>query len=200
MTQVAKRLYSAEEYLALEEVAAYKSEYYDGEIFVMAGGSFNHNLIASNVLTAFNTALANEPCYVFGSDMRLQIAERKKFTYADIVVLCGQPIFTAGRNDTITNPMLLVEVLSPSTKKFDQEGKFGLYKSIESLEDYILIDQYSFYVQYYHKIEPDKWLLQNIQSLESFLEIKAFNLQLPLTTIYNKVMFEKHPKKLELKE
>ncbi|MEI6045450.1 MAG: Uma2 family endonuclease [Chloroflexota bacterium] len=191
---VHKRLYSPEEYLALEEVAETKSEYYDGQLFAMAGGSFNHNLIASNVLAAFNRAVENKPCFAFSSDLRLQIEERKKYTYADVMVICGQPQFTLGRNDTITNPLILVEVLSPSTMKFDQEGKFRLYRGITSLTDYILIDQYSFYIQYYHKLEADKWLLQTIQEPSNSLEIATLELKLPLETIYRKVVFEAHPK------
>jgi Uma2 family endonuclease len=201
MTQaISKRLYTPEEYLAIEEVADHKSEYYEGEIFVMAGGNFNHNLIASNVLTAFNNALVEKPCYVFGSDMRLQLEEGRKYTYADVVILCGQPEFLSGRTDTLKNPMLIVEVLSPSTMKFDQEGKFRLYKVINSLTDYILIDQYNYYIQHYHKLEPDKWLLQTIQDQTTALVIETLNLTLPLKIIYNKVVFEERPKKTRIRK
>ena len=191
---LSKKLYSPEEYLAAEERAEYKSEYYDGEVFAMAGGSFNHNLIASNILAAFNRAVEAKPCFAFGSDMRIQIEEGKKYSYADVLAICGEPQFGPGRNDTITNPLVIVEVLSPSTMKFDQEGKFKLYRSITSLVDYILIDQYSFYIQHYHKLEPDKWLLQTIQNPDSILEIASLTLELSFESIYHKVVFEERLK------
>ncbi|MEI7557266.1 Uma2 family endonuclease [Candidatus Chlorohelix sp.] len=188
-----KRFFSPEEYLAMEETADYKSEYYDGAIFAMAGGSFNHNLIASNILAAISRAVAEKPCFVFGSDMRLQIEELKKYTYADVTAICGQPLFMPGRNDTITNPLVVVEVLSPTTMKYDQQGKFRLYKSLPSLQDYLLVDQYSPYIQYYHRLDADKWLLELKQDIKGSIEIAALDLELSLETIYHKVIFEEKP-------
>jgi Uma2 family endonuclease len=98
-----------------------------------------------------------------------------------------------GRNDTITNPLVIVEVLSPTTMKYDQQGKFRLYKNLPSLADYILVDQYSVYIQSYHKLDSDRWLLQLKQDREGNIEIASLDLELPVETIYRKVVFEEKP-------
>jgi Uma2 family endonuclease len=125
-----KRYYSPEEYLALEEAADYKSEYIDGEIVPMAGGSTNHNRIAGNFYAALNFAFRTEDYEVFMSDVRLWIHERRIYTYPDVMVVAGEPEYYNNRTDTITNPRVIIEVLSPSTKRYDSSKKFEAYRTI----------------------------------------------------------------------
>ncbi|RMD86186.1 MAG: Uma2 family endonuclease, partial [Calditrichaeota bacterium] len=142
MQKTAKKYYTPEEYLALEEAAEYKSEYYKGEIFAMSGASINHNRIVMNLSTELNTALRDTKCEVFMSDMRLWVEAVQLFTYPDIVILCEQPQFYDDRDDTITNPFIIFEVLSESTKNYDRGEKFEFYRSLPSFQEYILVDQY----------------------------------------------------------
>ena len=140
MVIAAKKKYTPEEYLAMEETADYKSEYFQGEIFAMAGGSFNHNLIVSNVHGELRNTLRGKPCNVLMSDMRLLTEWNGSYTYLDVMVVCGKVEFAPKRNDRLTNPNVIVEVMSPSTHDYDRVRKFALDKKIESLREYLLID------------------------------------------------------------
>jgi Uma2 family endonuclease len=115
-----KRIFTPEEYLAMEEQAPYKSEFFQGEIFAMSGGSANHSTIISNCIISLGNALKGKPCRVFESNMRLLVKRNGLYTYPDATVVCGQVEFAMGRNDTITNPTLIVEVLSPTTHAYDR--------------------------------------------------------------------------------
>jgi Uma2 family endonuclease len=190
MTQAAKKLYTPQEYLALEETAEYKSEYYQGEIFAMAGGSINHNRIVGNVSAALNVAFANRPCEAFASDMRVQVRQDGFYTYPDVAIVCGEIEFSQGRDDTITNPVIIVEVLSPSTKNYDRTTKFELYRGLESFQDYILIDQERVYIEYHHKLERQKWVMQLYTNPAETLKFQAIEFELPLVRIYHRVKFE----------
>src|SRR4051794_4528568 len=127
MSQIAKNYLSEEEYLRLEENSVEKHEYYRGEIFLMAGGSERHNLIASNTLGELWSNLRGKNYRTYNSDMRVKIESNSLHTYPDVSVVCGEPRFAAGRSDTIVNPVLMAEVLSPSTEKYDRSQKFELY-------------------------------------------------------------------------
>ncbi len=135
-----QKYHSPEEYLALEETAEYRSEYYRGEIFAMAGGSANHNRIARNLLIAFDDALEGKPYEAFITDMRLYVKKNGLYTYPDVMVVCGKLEFVKGRTDTLTNPVVIVEVLSESTEGYDRGTKFELYRAVDTLQDYVLID------------------------------------------------------------
>ncbi len=128
MTQVQeKKYYTLEEYFELETKSDEKHEFYKGEIFAMSGGSFNHNLIASNILIALGKQLSSKPCFPLGSDLKVQVKENGLYTYPDVSVICDEPEFVEGRNDTVKNPLLIVEVLSESTADSDKGGKFTLF-------------------------------------------------------------------------
>ena len=142
-------LISPEEYFKTEQYAEYKSEYYHGEIFAMAGTSVNHNLIAMNVVTSLNNLLRDSDCFVFSSDIKIQIEESKHYAYPDVSVVCGSIEYGANRNDIIKNPVIIIEVLSESTKDYDRGLKFQAYRKIKTLSEYILIDQYSYHVEYF---------------------------------------------------
>ena len=140
-----KRYYSPEEYLVLEEAADYKSEYIDGEIVPMAGGSTNHNQIAGNFYAELNFAFKKLGYRVFMSDVRLWIPQRRIYTYPDVMVVVGESEYYNNRTDTITNPRVIIEVLSPSTKGYDRSKKFEAYRTIPTFEEYLLLDQTRIY-------------------------------------------------------
>jgi Uma2 family endonuclease len=182
-----KSKFTPEEYLAMEEEASYKSEYYDGEIFALAGASFNHNIISGNLYAALNRAFSDKPCMAFTNDMRLLVEEYELYTYPDVMVLCDNPEFVKDRDDTIKNPILIAEVLSESTKDYDRGQKFEFYRSIKTLKDYILIDQSRVHIEYFHKIESGKWLMKEITDIDETLTLKSIDLEVPIEDIYNKV-------------
>jgi len=187
MFQREKVWISPEEYLAMEEQADHKSEYFNGEIFAMVGASINHNRITGNINAFFNTALARSTCESFASDMRLQVKANGLYTYPDVMVVCGKPEFATGRNDTITNPILIVEVLSPSTKNYDRGQKFMLYRAIETLLDYVLVDQDRPHVEYFHRLDDGRWILTEFDTMDASLQLEALQLEIPLSRIYQKV-------------
>ncbi|MDX1521377.1 MAG: Uma2 family endonuclease [Anaerolineae bacterium] len=187
MFQRAETYYSPEEYLALEAEAEYRSEYYQGEIFAMTGGSANHNRIAKNFLIELEVAFGEKPCEAFINDMRLLVKPKGLYTYPDVMVICGNIEFVEGRDDTVTNPVVIIEVLSKSTEGYDRGVKFELYRALTSLQDYILIDQAKIHVEHFHKLDDGRWVLQEFNSLENSLPIKTIEVSIPLKRIYHKV-------------
>jgi Uma2 family endonuclease len=187
MFQRQTEFYTPEEYLALEEKADYKSEYYNGEIFAMAGGSYNHNVIAGNLYAALNQFVESKPCTAFTSDMRLFVEEAELYTYPDVMVVCGRPQFAQNRIDTLTNPIVIVEVLSRSTRGYDRGQKFEFYRTIETFEDYVLIDQDRVHIEYFHKLADGRWILAVFNTLEATLTIESIDFEIPLSRIYHKV-------------
>jgi Uma2 family endonuclease len=192
MTQTVKKLYTPEEYFALEETADYKSEYYYGEIIPMTGGSINHNRLVRNFVTALDNAFADSDCEVFPSDLRLQVKAGKHYLYPDIMALCGELKFLAKRNDTILNPSVIVEILSKSTRAADQSTKFDDYKEIQSLQNYVLIDQYRVSLECRIKQADGTWQTQTYNDLTQSLKLPAVNADVLLSRLYHKVIFT-HP-------
>lgn len=191
MLQRLKKFYTPEEYLALEASAAYKSEYFQGEIFAMAGGSSNHNLIAVNIASALNVGLDQAPCRVYGSDMRLLVEANGLYTYPDVMVVCGKPQFLKGRNDTVINPILIVEVLSPSTHAYDRVKKFSMYREIDSLRGYLLVDSEQVHVTYLERASRrGRWFIEMLDRAEAVVNMKAIDCELALSRMYSKVEFE----------
>jgi Uma2 family endonuclease len=182
--------YTPAEYLAFEEKAETKSEYYDGEIMAMAGISLNHNRIAGNIHTTLNVALRDKPCETFMGDIRVWIEQRRFYVYPDVMVICGQPKFVKGRTDTITNPQVIIEVLSESTEKYDRTEKFQAYWMLDSLAEYILIDQYRLRVDYFRQLNERDWLLRVLTKPEDRLTLESIGLEIPLSDIYRNVAWE----------
>lgn len=148
------------EYLKSERVAEAKSEYYKGRIFDFAGGSENHSLFSVNLASQLNLALAEKPCKVYGSDMRAWLETEKTFVYPDISVVCKTPQFYDKYRDSLMNPLLIIEILSKSTRQHDREGKFRLYRSLPSFQEYVLVDQYAMYVEQFWKTAANEWHLR----------------------------------------
>jgi Uma2 family endonuclease len=185
-----RRLYTQAEYFALEEQAQVKSEYRRGEIIAMAGASLNHNRIAKNTSFAIDQALAGKSCESFLGDVRLWIERRDLYTYPDVMVVCGQPQFAAGRTDTITNPIVLIEVLSESTAAYDRSDKFQAYWTLPSLAEYVLIDQYRVRVEYFQRISEKEWRLLVLTKEEEVLPLESIGAAVPLEQIYRNVAWE----------
>jgi Uma2 family endonuclease len=187
--QLEQRRYTREEYLALEETAEYQSEYRDGQIVPMAGGTTNHNKIAGNLYVNFRAALQEENYEVFISDVRLWIPRYNIYTYPDVMIIEDKPVYEGKGTTTVTNPSLIIEVLSSSTSSYDKGKKFRYYRSLPSLKEYILIDQYSFFVEQFSKIEDNKWLLAEYEQENSSLSFTVIDLKLSLADIYERVDF-----------
>jgi len=184
-----KRYYTPEEYLELEEKAEYKSEYRDGEIVPMTGGTTNHNKIALNLAASLKIALRRKNYDVYIGDVRLWIPRYRQHTYPDVMVIEGQPIYTGTSTTTVMNPMLIAEVLSKSTKNYDQGEKFLYYRSIAEFKEYILIDQYQYHVMHYVKTADGKWVFDEIEGESANLAFQTIDFQILLSELYEQVNF-----------
>jgi Uma2 family endonuclease len=188
-SQTQKRTYTPEEYLELEEKADYKNEYCDGKIVLMTGGTINHNKIAGNFYARLNLALSDEDYDVYIGDVKLWIPKYRQFTYPDVMVVRGRPICYGSNTTTVMNPLLIVEVLSKSTKNYDLGDKFIYYRSIPEFQEYILIDQTKCHAMQYAKNPDGKWLLSEQESEEAVFELSSVEFQVNLKDIYKKVDF-----------
>ena len=182
--------YSPEEYLKLEEVAEFKSEYQDGRIIPMTGGTPNHNRIAVNFGGALNLATKGQPYRVFINDLRLWIPSKRVYTYPDVMLVAGKLEFAEGRKDTITNAVMVAEVLSESTEDYDSGGKFKLFRTIPSFREYVLIDQYEMHVEQFVKTNDNKWVLSEYNGADAVLRLSCVEFEMRLGDIYNRVDFE----------
>ncbi len=184
-----KAYYTPEEYLELEEKADDKNEYRDGEIIPMTGGTTNHNKLALNLAARLNLALEEQDYEVYIGDVKLWISRYREFTYPDVMVIQGQPVYYSKNTTIVTNPRLIAEVLSKSTKDYDQGDKFLYYRSIPEFKEYILIDQTQYYVMQYVKTEQNKWILTEYDTQDAVLTLQSLNLELSLRQLYKKINF-----------
>jgi Uma2 family endonuclease len=188
--QTEKRYYTPEEYLALEEAAIDKSEYHDGEIIPMTGGTTNHNSIIINLIANLKFGLRGKDYRLFTSDVRLWIPLTRRYVYPDIMVIQGEPVYQENNQTLVTNPLVIIEILSNSTKDYDRGGKFLAYRSIPEFREYILIDQYSYHIEQFAKNYNGKWVLTEYDSEESVLTLESVEFQMPLRDIYERINFE----------
>ncbi len=187
--QSQKRYYTPEEYLELEEAADYKNEYRDGEIVPMTGGTTNHNKIALNFAANLKFALRGQGYDIYIGDVRLWIPRYRQYTYPDVMVIQGEPIYTGTNTTTVMNPLLIAEVLSKSTKNYDQGDKFLYYRSIPELKEYILIDQSQYHVMQYVKTAEGQWLFIEYESEDSVLSLRSVDFQIAFSELYEQVNF-----------
>jgi Uma2 family endonuclease len=187
-----KRKYiSPEEYLALERKAVVRHEYFDGEIYEMAGASEEHATISSNVNASLNFQLKKRPCKSYQSDLRVHIPATNLYTYPDVVVVCGKPqLLEDAHLDTLLNPTLIIEVLSPSTADYDKGAKFDYYRTLESLREYILVWQDKKRVARYAKQIDGSWLLRDFIGEDAEINLDSIDCTLSIEDIYDKVDFE----------
>ncbi len=188
--QTEKTYVTPEEYIAFERAAEYKNEYFDGEIYAMTGASRKHNLIAGNVFTVLKQYLRANPCEIYISDMRVKIPAANLYTYPDVAVACGEPQFEDDAVDTLLNPMLIVEVLSKSTASYDRAAKFGYYRTIASVAEYLLVAQNDYHVEHYTKQPDGRWLLADIRGLESRIELASVGCPLALNEVYDRISLD----------
>jgi Uma2 family endonuclease len=186
MIRPTKKIFTPAEYLAMEQVADYKSEYYNGKIFAMSGGTADHSIIKVNLVVELGQHLRDNPCHLFNSDMRLFIKKSEMFTYPDAMVVCGKIEFAPKRNDAITNPVLIVEVLSESTRDYDRGAKFNFYKQIPTLQEYIVVESESAHVERYRRA-GDLWTIETYDDLEATVHLESIPGTIPLKQIYSKV-------------
>ena len=182
--------YSPEEYLQLEELAEYKSEYHDGEILPMTGGTVKHNQIAGNFYVALKLALKKQNYRIAIGDVKLWIPLIRWFVYPDIMVIAGKINYFENRRDTITNPLIIVEVLSQSTKDYDRGDKFEYYRTLPSFQEYILVSQFKVHVEHFVKTNEHQWLLSEYAQLEAKLKLSTIPVIMTLADLYDEVNFE----------
>ena len=187
--QTQTRYYTPEEYLELEEQAEYKSEYRDGEIIAMTGGTTNHNKIALNFAASLKYGLRKKNYDVYISDVRLWILRYRQHTYPDVMIIQGEPIYATENNTTVMNPLLIAEVSSKSTSNYDQSDKFMYYRSIPEFKEYILINQYQYHVMQYVKTNDSKWIFTELESESDILTLQTIDFQIALSEIYEQVNF-----------
>ncbi|PWQ97128.1 Uma2 family endonuclease [Leucothrix pacifica] len=180
--------YTREEYLAFDDASPEKHQFYNGEIFAMSGGSFNHALIGTNATHQLQARLAGSPCQTMNSDMRVTTPSGLN-TYPDASIYCGDPELT-DNSHTLLNPVLIVEVLSPSTRNYDQGDKFTHYRSIPCLQDYLLIESEFVHIAHYQRQGKHEWLLREYDSLEDELNLSSVKLQVTVATFYDNVKFD----------
>ncbi len=183
MPTIPKILISEEDYLEEERKALNKSEFYKGEIFAMAVGSKRHNKIPPSIVFALTEQLKRKGCSIFSSDQRVHNNENSLYTYPDLTIVCGEEKYLDEESDTLLNPTVIIEVLSPSTEDYDRGTKFKLYRSIPSLKNYILVSSTEYTAEIYTRIENDEWVLHTTKEKDGFIHISAIDYDLFLKDI-----------------
>ena len=184
------RRHTAEEYLALERAAEFKSEYIDGEIVARSGANRAHSLIATNLTGFLSQALRHGPCEAYGSDMRVKVADTDLYTYPDVTVVCAEPAFEDAMIDTLVNPTVIVEILSPSTEAYDRGEKFSRYRRLPSLQEYVLVAQDRPRVERYAR-RGHEWVLAEASGLDATVELTSLGCTLALAEVYDKVALQR---------
>jgi len=177
------------EYLRRERAAKFRSEYFAGEMFAMAGGSLRQSIIKTNVSRELSAALKGRPCVACDSDLRIKVAATGLYTYPDASVICEPIEFDDEQRDTVLNPVLLVEVLSSSTEAYDRGKKFEHYRRILSLREYLLVAQDAPRIEHFLRNNDQTWTLTEVVGLEATLALPALGIQLPLREIFDKIDF-----------
>ena len=194
MSTQPRRRYTLEEYFALELASEEKYEYFDGEVFAMSGGSPAHEEIIGNVYATLKARIRGKGCHIFLSGLRLKVPSQPPYRYPDLSALCGPPRYEQiGGLAALSNPTLIVEVLSPTTEAYDRGDKFTHYKSIESFAEYLLIAQHRPHVTHYVKDAGGVWQYEEINDLEQSLRLATLDSQLALRDVYESVEFPPLP-------
>jgi Uma2 family endonuclease len=178
-----------EQYLAVERAAEFKSEYYDGYMYAMAGASASHTQITVNLAGELRAALRQKPCGVMANDLRVRVPPSRIYTYPDVAVVCGPMQFADDQKDTLLNPTLLIEVLSTSTETHDRSTKFDCYAEIQSLQEYALISQFKPRVEIFRRQPSNQWLYLKITGLDSSCTFESVSATIPLAEIYHRIEF-----------
>ncbi len=190
--ELARSTYTASEYLALERASETRSELVNGQILAMTGASRAHNLIAASICREIGNHLKGRPCEAYQSDMRVKVSPTGLYTYPDVVVVCGSPSLEDEYGDTLLNPTLLVEVLSPSSEAYDRGEKFAHYRRLDSLREYLIVAQDRPRVERYVR-DGERWVLTEASGLDATLDLASIGCVLALADVYDKVPFEPEP-------
>lgn len=181
---------TVEEYLVLDASSEEKYEYYSGYARAMTGASEKHNLITANLIIRLGIQLDDKPCRIYPSDLRVQLAAHDKYVYPNVSVVCGEPdIMKNDGLDTLLNPLVIFEVLSPSTAASDRGEKFAMYREVESLQEYVLVEPHTMRVEHYARQEGGKWLLTDYQGADAVVSLPAIGAVLSLRDVYRRVDF-----------
>jgi len=177
--------------IAIERENDTRYEYHNGEIFAMAGGTFQHSFISTNVLGQIDQKLRqkNSSCFPGNSDLKIQIQGERRFVYSDVPVFCGKVESSELDKDAATNPVVIIEVLSDSTANYDRGEKFFLYRKIKTLKEYILIEQDVPVIEVYTRNEGDLWHIKRVSGIENSLTLQSLDIEIPLKDIYRNVDF-----------
>lgn len=187
-TAATTRRYTPQEYLALERPALEKHEYLDGVITAMPGASREHNLICHNLGVALGVQLRDRPCEVYPAEMRVRVTPTGLYTYPDLIVVCDEPEFEDQEFDVLLNPTAIIEVLSPSTEFYDRGAKFGHYRRLDSLRDYLLVAQNRRHVERSSR-QGDDWIPTSFDGPDDLIELTSIACTLAMRDIYAKVRF-----------
>lgn len=187
MSTQPKHRYAADEYLELDRAAEVRSEFVDGEIYGMAGASARHVQIVGNLVRGLGNRLLERPCVVYSSDLRVCVDRKRMYAYPDVAVVCEEPQFLDVEMDTLLNPVLIIEVLSESTKNYDRGEKFLRYRSLPSFREYILVAQDRVYVEHLLKQDDGTWVFSETGDPSGVVEIASVGCRIPLSEIYLKV-------------
>ncbi|AKV66487.1 MULTISPECIES: Uma2 family endonuclease [Microcystis] len=184
------KYYTPEEYLALEETSEDKNEYRQGEIIPMVGATTNHNQIAGNFYRRFPLTINNQDYYTYMETVRLWLSDYSIYTYPDVMVIKGQPLYQGNSQSNVINPLIIVEVLSNSTQAYDRGDKFKFYRSLPTFQEYILIEQSSYSVERYYKQKDDQWLVDFLTGENAVLQLVSVDWQISLQDLYQRVNFD----------
>jgi Uma2 family endonuclease len=181
---------TVEQYLELERKAEFRSEFYGGEIFAMAGGSPLHSFLIAAASRVIGNGVISKGCGVFVSDLRVHAGSSGLITYPDVAVICGPMQFLPGTKDTITNPVVLVEVLSPATEAYDRGTKFELYRQLPSLQEYVLVSQSRMHIEKFRREQDGRWTLTEASGEAGVIRLESVDCDLPLRDVYAGAEFE----------
>ena len=181
---------SPEEYIKIDSRTNERHEYHNGQMFAMSGGSMIHSQLKVNLVVAVQSRLKNSPCRTFDGDLRLLIETSGTMTYPDLSIFCGPPIPAKKLKHTFLNPTVLIEVLSPSTERYDRGKKFAQYRTISSLKEYILAAQDEYAIDHFRRTASDQWALTSIRGKDATLTIASASVSIPLSEIYDRVSSE----------
>jgi Uma2 family endonuclease len=187
MSTLAKPYLTPEQYLEIERKAEFRSEYYRGEMFAMSGAREPHILISGNAAAALHQQLRKRPCKAYSIDMRIRVTPAGLYAYPDVAVVCGEPEFLDADRDTLLNPTVIIEVLSESTEAYDRGLKFELYRSLESLSEYLLISSRRVSAELFTRQPDGRWLLTAVTRLEDSIDLPSVGCGLLLADLYEKV-------------
>lgn len=182
--------YTAAEYLTMERASSEKHEFADGEIFAMTGSSLKHNEIAQNISGGLRTQFRDRTCRVFTLDVRVCVHPDYRYTYPDVVVVCGEPKVLDDKFDTLLNPTLIVEVLSESTRNYDRGDKFQQYRDVVSFCEYLLVDQDKVHIELFTKQTDGRWTFWETNSIEAVVPLESVGASLRVSEIYSNIDFD----------